>query len=325
MSRALITGIAGFAGSHLAELLLAEGLDVCGLDRNGMSLTNIRGFKKHLQLRELDILDSRAVEKAVGDLQPDLIFHLAAVAYVPHAQYYPSFVFDVNAQGTLHLLQACKNQAPGARLIIISSSQVYGQIPPARLPLTERARPRPNNVYALSKLCSEEMALLYQREYNLKAIILRPFNHIGPRQRPVFVVADLASQIARIEAGRQEAVLNVGDLSSARDFTDVRDMVRAYYLAAERGIPGQIYNLSSGRAWKIEAIVKKLLSLSNRKIEVKTEKKRFRGQDISILYGKSDKFRRATGWKPRHRLRESLENVMNYWRKNYPPASSSKK
>ena len=320
MSRALITGVAGFAGSHLAELLLSEGLDVCGLDRNGMSLTNLRGFKRHLQLRELDILDSRAVEKTVADLHPDLIFHLAAVAYVPHAQYYPSFVFDVNAKGTLHLLQACKNQAPGARLVVISSSQVYGQVPPSRLPLSERTRPRPNNVYALSKLCSEEMTLLYQREYDLKAVILRPFNHIGPRQRPVFVVADLARQIARIEAGRQEAVLKVGDLSAARDFTDVRDMARGYYQAARRGVPGQIYNLSSGRAWKIRTIVKELLPLSDRKIEVQPEKKRFRGQDISILYGQSDKFRRATGWSPRYRLRESLKDVLNYWRKTYPPA-----
>ena len=320
MSKALITGIAGFAGSHLAELLLAEGMEVCGLDRNGMSLSNIRGFKKHLQLRELDILDSRAVEKAVEDLRPDLIFHLAAVAYVPHAQYYPSFVFDVNAKGTLHLLQACKTQAPGARLVLVSSSQVYGQLPPERLPLTERTKPRPNNVYALSKLCSEEIALLYRREYDLDVVILRPFNHIGPRQRPVFVVADLARQIARIEAGKQEAVLKVGNLSSARDFTDVRDMVRGYYLAAERGVSGEIYNLSSGRARMIRSIMKKLLALTDREIEVQPEKKRFRGKDISILYGKSDKFRKATGWSPRHRLQESLESVLNYWRKNYPPS-----
>jgi GDP-4-dehydro-6-deoxy-D-mannose reductase len=318
VKKALITGIAGFAGSHLAELLLQQGWEVSGLDREGVNRRNLEEFVRRLILKEVDILDSRAVEEAVRELEPDLVFHLAGVAYVPHAQHNPAFVFDVNAKGTLNLLRACQHAAPAARLVLISSSQIYGKARSSRIPLTEVSPPRPANVYALSKLCAEEAALLYHREEGLDLVILRPFNHIGPRQDAAFVVADFSRQIARIEAGAQEAVIKVGNLSSSRDFTDVRDMVRGYSLAAEKGVSGQIYNLSSGIARRIEEIVRRLLEKTDKKVEIMQENKRLREGEISIICGDCEKFRKQTGWEIRFDLDRSLDDVLNYWRKNVP-------
>ncbi len=314
MPKALITGVAGFAGSHLADLLLKKGWAVGGIDRGRMPAANVRRIAHRLELSEVDILDHAAVEKTLSAFRPDAVFHLAGVAYVPHAQYNPSFVFNINATGTLNLLQACQKTVPGARVVLISSSQVYGQVPSSRMPLRESSPARPANAYGLSKLCAEEAGLLYHREYGLAVVVVRPFNHIGPRQAPVFVVADWARQIARIEAGKQEPVLRVGDLSSGRDFLDVRDMVEGYRLALEKGRPGAVYNICSGRPRGVKEILSGLLAQTRRKIAVREEAGRLRAGDISLLYGDCGKFRERTGWKPRIELGKSLRDILAYWR-----------
>ena len=314
MPRALITGIAGFAGSHLADLLLEKKWKVGGIDRGRMPAANVRRLAHRLTLEEVDILDTAALEKCLASFKPDAVFHLAGVAYVPHAQYNPSFVFNINATGSLNLLQACQKTVPAARVALISSSQVYGKVPASEMPLRETHPARPANAYGLSKLCAEEAGLLYHREYGLKVIVVRPFNHIGPRQSPVFVVADWARQIARIEAGKQEPVLRVGDLESGRDFLDVRDMVDGYRLALEKGRPGEVYNICSGRACRVKEILAGLLKKTRCRIEVRREEKRLRSGDISILYGNCGRFKKRTGWKPRIPLEESLQDILDYWR-----------
>jgi GDP-4-dehydro-6-deoxy-D-mannose reductase len=314
MPKALITGIAGFAGSHLADLLLEKGWKVGGIDRGRMPAANVRRIAHRLDLYEVDILDHAALEKTISGFLPDAVFHLAGVAYVPHAQHNPTFVFDINATGTLNLLQACQKTAPAAKVVLISSSQVYGQVPSSRMPLRESSPARPANAYGLSKFCAEEAGLLYQREYGLPVVIVRPFNHIGPRQSPVFVVADWARQIARIEAGKQDPILQVGDLGSGRDFLDVRDMVEGYHLALEKGRTGSIYNICSGRALRVKALLAGLLKKTTRRIEVREEASRLRTDDINLLYGDCAKFRKQTGWKPRIRLEKSLQDILDYWR-----------
>lgn len=314
MTRALITGIGGFAGSHLAEHLLEKGWEVTGVERGGVPLTALDEVADRISVEECDIVDAGGVARAFEKFAPDTVFHLAATSFIPSAENAPQAAFDVNAKGSLNVLDACRRHLSRSKIVIISSASVYGMAPPERIPLGEKCPPNPMDFYALTKLCAEEISLYYHRVHALPVTILRPFNHIGPRQGLSFVTSSFAFQIVEIEKGKRAPILNVGNLSAARDFTDVRDMVRAYGLAVGKCSPGEVYNICSGTAHKIREMLDRMLELTAARIEIREDPKRFRKADVPLLYGDCSRFMQATGWKPERPLERTLEDILNYWR-----------
>ncbi len=314
MKKALITGIAGFAGGHLAGSLVREGWEVAGVERHGAVLDHPVFLRERVRVEECDILAARELGRVIGKFQPEAIFHLAGTTHIPMAQSDPQLAFDTNIKGTLNLLEAAAERAPRTRMILVSSAEVYGKARPEEMPLTEDHPLRPSSIYGLTKLCAEETARYYCRNRGLDTVILRPFNHIGPGQRPRFVAASFALQIARIERGGRPPVLEVGNLEPARDFTDVRDMVRGYRLAAEKCPAGGVYNVCSGRALRVREILERLIGLSDRAIEVRTAAGRARKSDVPIFQGDHTRFADATGWRPEYGIDDTLQVILDYWR-----------
>jgi len=314
MTKALITGIAGFAGSHLAEHLLEKSWGVTGIERGEAPLAALEKIAGRIAVEECDIVDSARVDRVFYKLAPDVVFHLAATSFIPSAENAPQLAFDSNVKGSLNILEACHRHIPRSRIILISSASVYGTSPPERMPLKEEHPLNPMDFYALTKLCAEELSRYYHRVNALPVVILRPFNHIGPRQSPSFVTSSFAFQIAEIEAGKRPPILSVGNLDAARDFTDVRDMVRAYGLAAEKCGPGQAYNICAGRAYTIREILNRMLKLTTVRIGLTEDPQRLRKSDIPLLYGDCSRFTRATGWRQEHDIDSTLGDIIDYWR-----------
>jgi len=221
---------------------------------------------------------------------------------------------EVNLTGTLHLLEAIRKEIPDALLVHISSSEVYGKVLPEENPIREHHPEAPVHAYGLSKVLSEQLVRFYERRHGISAIILRPFNHIGPRQSDRFVCASFAKQLVSIELGRTSPVLRVGNLNPVRDFTDVRDMVEAYRLAAEHCESGSLYNIASGQGTSIADLLSQMLSLTHSQIEVREDPNRVRKTEIPVLIGDATSFTKKTGWQRRFALRETLSDTTAYWR-----------
>jgi len=294
--------------------LLDQGWEVLGIERHGAILGNLSDLIDRVKVMECDILSSKDVGYVIRRHKPDTIFHLAGTSFVPDAQNAPQMAFEINVKGSLNILEETRENAPEAGLVFISSAEVYGNADQVLMPLTEENQLSPVNIYALTKLCAEEIAAYYHRVSGVNCVVLRPFNHIGPGQRASFVTSSFALQIARIEVGKQEPVLRVGNLESSRDFTDVRDMVRAYRLAAEYCKPGRPYNICSGKAYMIKEILEKMLALSEAKIEIREDPERLRASEVPIFQGNRARFTEATGWKPSFSINETLEEILDYWR-----------
>ncbi|MFH2001702.1 MAG: GDP-mannose 4,6-dehydratase [Planctomycetota bacterium] len=307
--RALITGGSGFVGFHLFNRLAAEGWDLTILDLGdapeflGSKGRFIRG----------DMTSEESLLKAVTLARPDVVYHLAGIAFVPAAEKDKQKALAVNVQGGLNLFEAVRREAPKARVIVISSSEVYGKAGAEQMPLSENAPVRPANFYAFTK-ASLENATMYERAMGLQTVVLRPFNHIGPRQSDQFVTSAFARQVAQIEAGRIPAVIRVGNLDAIRDFTDVEDMVRAYQLAGEHDLEHRVYNLCSGSGVAIKEILNAFLDMSEKEIHVETDPDRLRPSDVPVLVGDARRFAKATGWRPAVSLTESLQRILDYWR-----------
>jgi GDP-4-dehydro-6-deoxy-D-mannose reductase len=312
--KAFITGINGFVGRHLAEHLLGSGLEVSGGVLPGTSLADLAAIRGRLELLDLDIRDPAATVKALSSVGPDLIFHLAAVSSVADSFQDPNLAFTVNVNGTINLLEAVRHLKLDTVILLAGSAEVYGAVQPERLPITEDFPFKPVNPYAISKAATDMLGYQYALTYKLKIVRTRAFNHIGPGQTDAFVVSSFARQIAEIELGFKEPVLLTGNLESRRDFTDVRDVVRAYGLAAQKGDPGEAYNVSSGKDYGIEEILRRLLSCSKVKIAVKADASRMRPADIPVVVGDSSKLRARTGWAPRIAIDTALADTLNYWR-----------
>lgn len=312
--RALITGIAGFAGSHLAEELVREGWEVYGIERHGAVMSNLTDLIDRVRVEECDILSSKDVVYLISKHKPDAIFHLAGTSFVPDTQNAPQMAFEINVKGSLNMLEETRENAPDAGLILISSAEVYGSAATTRMPLTEDNKLRPVNIYALTKVCAEEISFYYHRVRGVNCVVLRPFNHIGPGQRPSFVTSAFALQIARIETGKQEPILEVGNLEATRDFTDVRDMVRAYRMALEYCEAAIPYNICSGKAYQIKEILDKLLAFSDAEIEIRQAPERLRASEVPLFQGDHTRFTRATGWEPTFSIDETLKTILDYWR-----------
>ena len=312
----MITGITGFAGSHLAELLLREGHDVFGIVRWRSRSEHLEHLNGHLHLIEADLLDLKSLQDVMINLRPDYIFHLAAQSFVPASWTAPAVTLETNAVGSCNLFEAVRTAQIDPLIQIACSSEEYGLVHENELPIKETNPLRPLSPYAVSKVAMDYLGYQYFKSYGLKIVRTRGFNHEGPRRGEVFVTSTFAKQIALIEKGKQKPVILVGDLSTKRDFTDVRDMVRGYYLAAQKGEPGEVYNIASGKAWVIKDVLDYLLSLSKVKnIKVKRDPKRLRPSDVPILLGDSSKFRQATGWQPQIPFKKTLRDTLNYWRR----------
>lgn len=316
MRRVLITGITGFAGSHLADFLLAEHpeVEIHGTYRWRSRRENIEHLEGRIRLVECDLGDPVAVLRALELTRPDAIFHLAAQSFVPTSWSAPAETFHVNVTGQIHLFEGIRRLALDPVVQIACSSEEYGLVLPDETPITEDNPLRPLSPYAVSKVAQDYLGYQYFKSYGLKAIRTRGFNHEGPRRGEVFVMSNFARQIAAIEAGIQEPVIRVGNLDSVRDFTDVRDMVRAYWLAVVRATPGEVYNIASGRGITIRAMLDQLLAMSRVEVRVETDPARLRPSDVEVLLGDASKFRAATGWEPTIPLETTLADTLEYWR-----------
>jgi GDP-4-dehydro-6-deoxy-D-mannose reductase len=314
--RVLITGITGFAGSHLAEyaLSLEEDIEIIGIYRWRSRTENIDHLAGQITMCECDLRDASSVKKLIAEKQPDRIFHLAAQSYVPASWDAPTETLTTNILGQLHIFEALRETSCSARVQIAGSSEEYGMVYPDETPITEDNPLRPLSPYAVSKVAQDTLAYQYFMSYGTPVIRTRGFNHTGPRRGEVFVTSNFALQIARIEAGKQEPVIKVGNLEAQRDFTDVRDTVRAYWLAIERGEPGEVYNVASGKAWRISEVLDLLLSHSSVEIRVEEDPDRLRPSDVPLLLGDSSRLQKATGWQPEIPFEQTTRDLLDFWR-----------
>jgi GDP-4-dehydro-6-deoxy-D-mannose reductase len=304
--RALVTGINGFAGGHLANFLIKKNFKVFGVDRIETKIRGIIFFK-------IDITNKGEVSNLIKDSNPDLIFHLAAVSSVKACKENPQSTKNVNIIGTENLLSACIKNNINPKILIPSSAHVYGI--PEYTPIDEMHPVNPINEYAKSKFEQENVSLKFFKEHNLNVIISRSFNHIGPNQPTGFVCSDFAKQIAEIEKELIKPEIHVGDLSPIRDFSDVRDIIRAYLLLLEKGKSGEKYNVGSGIGYTIKEILTKLIEKSISKINIIEDKSLFRKSEIPTLIANNKKFVDITNWKPEFSIDQSLKDILDYWRK----------
>lgn len=317
MKKVFITGITGFAGSFLAEYLISLGnFAIKGTYLTDESLSLIAGIKDRIEPIKLNLLDDRKVNVLIDKYKPDIVFHLAALTSPADSFQNPAATITNNVTAQINILEAIrKSNLLDTKILIISSADVYGIVDKKDLPIDEKTEFRPTNTYSVSKIAQDFLGFQYFLSYGLKIIRVRPFNHIGPRQSPKFVVASFAKQIAEIEAGEIEPTIFVGNLSAKRDFTDVRDMVKAYLLVAEKGDIGDVYNIGSGSSYGISEILDKLLSLSKKQIKIKIDKSRFRPSDEQELICNRKKITDKTGWEPTIPLETTLKDTLDYWRK----------
>ena len=320
----LITGISGFAGSFLAEYILKAQSSIRRLADKAQSLfgtvfsaresSNLQNIQDRLHLFSGDLSDRGFVKKVLDESSPDLIFHLAAMAFVGESLRNPEKVILNNIQIQLNLLEEIRARDIKPKILIVGSADEYGLAKPEDNPLSENQPLLPVSPYGLSKLAQDMMGYVYYKSFNLPIVRVRPFNHIGPRQSPQFVVPAFAKQIAEAEANLAEPVVRVGNLSAKRDFTDVRDMVKAYWLALQKGDLGEVYNLGSGKAYEIGWVLKTLISMSKKEIKIKIDPSLLRAVDLPVTMCNQQKFAAQTLWKPTFSIEETLLDTLNFWR-----------
>jgi GDP-4-dehydro-6-deoxy-D-mannose reductase len=306
--RTLVTGAAGFAGRHLVTALAGWEHEVVGTD-----LAVPEDAPAGATWRTLDVTDRQATETLLGEVRPDCLFHLAGFAHVGKAEQDPEGCLAVNFGGTRNVLDGCLAASAETRAVVVSSAEVYGRVPHEDLPVREELPLRPGTAYALSKAAAE-MAARHASARGLSVVTLRPFNHIGPGQSDDFVASAFAHQLARIEAGKQEPILRVGNLEAVRDLTDVRDTVRGYVRAAVAGLDGAVYNVTSGDAVPIKELLRTLLDLCTAEVEVVEDPERMRPVDLPVFHGSGMRLAGDTGFRAELHLRETLADVLDYWR-----------
>ena len=311
--RVLVTGIAGFAGSHLAEHLLeATDAEVHGVIHRADR--RIQHLRDRLTLHKGDLRNGLWVSELVQRVAPDYVLHLAAWSDVGGSWRQPWTAYELNIQCQLNLLEALCRWQPACRTLIVTSNEVYGLIQPADLPVDEATPFNPSSPYGVSKIVQDMMALQYWNSHRLPTLRVRSFNHIGPGQSDDFAASAFARQLAEIEAGLRPAVVTVGNLEAQRDFTDVRDVVRAYWLVMTVGEAGAVYNVGSGHVHPVRWLLDTLLSLSSATVELTVDPARLRPSDVPISVCDSSRLRQATGWQPRIDLRDSLRDLLEFWR-----------
>lgn len=308
--KSLIIGGAGFVGGYLARHLLTLGHEVA-ITKIPSEQTAAAGVSVY----DLDIRDQDAVSEVLKNVRPDMVFHLAAQSSVAVSWKHPQLTADINIKGILNVLDGLRRYGGNPRVLLVGSGEEYGYVLPEETPVRETNPVRPGNIYAATKACQNMVGRIYAQAYDLDLVMVRPFNHIGPNQSPVFVAADFCKQAAEIEAGMREAVIRVGNLNVRRDFTDVRDVVRAYALLVQKGQAGETYNIGSGHAVRIGDILRTILDQSAASIRVEVDSEKLRPADVPVMEADISKMQRLTGWKPQIRLEQTIEDMLGYWRK----------
>ncbi len=312
--KALVTGISGFVGTHLTGYLLEHtDWQIAGTVFGPYG--SIKPWWDRLEIYPAELSRLEVVVFILEQVQPDYIFHLAAQPIVSLSHRDPWGTLENNIRMQLNILQAVVElKMLGTRVLVVGSSEVYGPVKPDELPIRETQPFRPANPYAVSKIAQDMLGLQFHLTHGVQAIRARPFNHIGPGQRPGFVVPDFAQQIAAIEAGQSSPVMHVGNLTARRDFTDVRDVVRAYHLLITTGEPGEAYNIGSGRSHPIQEVLDTLLGMSQVDIAVEPDPARMRPSDVPDVVCDATKLRDQTGWQPTIPFEQSLADVLDHWR-----------
>lgn len=294
--RVMLTGATGFVGRYVRQLIPCESLEDDG--------------------ERVDMRDARAVASAVARIEPEAVIHLAAQSFVPASFDDPKTTFDINFYGTFHLLSALKSIGFAGRMVYVGSGDVYGLVPEDALPVRESTPLRPRNPYAVSKVAAEALCYQWSQTQQFEVVMARPFNHIGPGQSERFAVSDFARQVVQIRRGLRQPVLHVGDIGVTRDFTDVRDVVRAYESMLHRGVQGTAYNVCSGTERELRAIIRRLCELAGVRISMVQVEDRMRPAEQRRICGSADLLYRDTDWKPEIPLDKSLADLLDYWEKN---------
>lgn len=309
MRSSLVIGAAGFVGGYLTERLMALGDEVFATKLPSEEI------HKPCNIRNLDILDSDAVFRLIGEVKPDRIFHLAAQSSVAVSWEKPALTAQINVVGTINVLEAVRKAAPQAVVLLIGSSEEYGRVSSPNSVISENQPLNPANIYAVTKAAQNNIGEIYHSAYCMNIISTRAFNHFGPGQLPQFVVSDFCRQTAEIEKGMRKPEISVGNLSARRDFTDVRDIVRAYAMLAEKGKYGQTYNVGSGKAVEIRSILELILSLSSARITVRNDPSRMRPSDVPEIRADISRIVSDIGWKPQIDIRDTVSDTLDYWRR----------
>ena len=314
MKKVFITGITGFAGSFLAEHIASQkDYEIFGSFLSDTNLENTSSVKEKVSLRQIDLRDSQKLQDLIKEIRPDFVYHLAALTSPADSFKNPAGFINNNTEAEVNLLEAIRVAGIFPKVLIASSAEVYGEVAAGNLPIDEDTPLRPATPYAVSKIAQDFLGLQYFISYKIPVIRVRPFNHIGPRQAPNFVVSSFSKRIVDIERGK-ESVMRVGNLMAKRDFTDVRDIVRGYLLLLEMGDPGDVYNIGSGKSYKISEILDKLLSMSNKDIKIEIDKQLLRPIDVPELVCDNKKIFQKTGWKPEIPIEKTLADTLDYWR-----------
>jgi len=310
--RVLVTGATGFVGQHLLRLFSADRIELFG---TFLQPPDGAGLAERIKLVACDLRQADEVRGLVRDIRPQQIYHLAALSSVRDSFEDAKAVYNTNFLGSLNVLEAVRVTEPAARVLLVGSGHCYGRVRPGRLPIVESEPLCPDSPYGVSKAAADMLGGQFFLKDHLQVIRARPFNHTGPGQSSHFVCSDFARQFAAIDLGLSPPVIRVGNTRMRRDFSDVRDVVRAYVLLMRRGIPGESYNVGSGRAVALGEILAILRTFCSRDVRVEVEQKRCRGEEPSVLFGSNRKLRRATEWNPEYRLRETLRHIYRYWEK----------
>ncbi len=313
--RVFITGISGFAGSYLAKhLTLTGGYEVFGSVYGSTFVPEV----DEKNLFPVNLMDIAETKKIIAQVKPHWLFHLAALTSPAESFENPAAHMSNNITAQVHVLEALREVQGIERVMVTGSAEEYGFVSKEENPLTEMTPLRPASPYAVSKIAQDFMGYQYFKSYGLPIIRVRPFNHTGPGQSPAFVISSFAKQIAEIEAQGIDGILQVGNLESVRDFTAVEDMVRAYELVMQKGLPGDVYNLGSGEGTQIQTIVDLLVGMAKVRIETRVDPSRLRPSDTPVLICDAGKFKQLTGWRLKKSLESTLKDVLDYWRQHLP-------
>lgn len=308
--KSLVIGAAGFVGGYLLDELKASGRTTVATKLPSEKLNTAAN-----KVLDLDVTDAKATAALIAAELPDEIYHLAAQSSVKLSWGRPALTLNVNVLGALNVLDACRAvEGYFPTVLMIGSAEEYGKVTPDMCPISEDTSTAPENIYALSKSAQNGIARIYSSAYKMKIINVRAFNHTGPGQATAFVVSDFCSQVALIEKGEKEPIMSVGNLDARRDFTDVRDIVRAYVALAENGEAGQTYNVGSGKAVSIKEVLDVILSKAKCKIEVQRDPARMRPSDVPLHCADTSKINKKTGWTPVIPLEKTIEDTLNYFR-----------
>lgn len=314
MKTILVTGVGGFVGSHMADLLLQDStIQIAGIIHPSYEVQHLKEDPRITIFRE-DIQHEKKLKSLVEKIAPDTIYHLAGMAHVHESWKNRREFFYTNFIGALNLVEACRDLKQFPKILFIGSAECYGNVPESEQPIFESRPFSPLSPYAVSKTAQEVLGIQYAKSEKLPIYLSRSFNHTGPRQKETFVCPAFAKQIVMAELGRSEPILKVGNLSAKRDFSDVRDVVKAYQLILEKGIPGEPYNVCSGNAISIEQMLEILLSYSKIKISIEVDPEKFRPVDMPLLLGSPEKLARDTSWKPAYNVHQTLQDLLDYWR-----------